>query len=284
MAKLGIKTNKLKEHIKKADKNREGGVFYKTERKIIEKLTPRIPSFLTPDRLTLISILSYIFAGVCFFLTTYSKWWLLGVVFFLFANWFGDSFDGQIARYRKIQRPRYGYFVDHMVDAFGPLFMLVGLGLSPLMHMPIALGCVICYLLLSVNTHLAVYTQGNYKIAYGGLGGTEGRIVVAGFSIITLFFTYPMNAVHFTGTILTVWDIVGIVCLFIFSYMLIVGVIGNLTYLNKIDKKNYKEISLQEYWDKSGFLNKLRNSDLGKALSGESLENSMKNNGNKLKK
>ncbi len=274
----------LKEKIHKSDIERSGGVFYPTEQKIIKKILPKVPRFLTPDRLTLISILAYILAGLCFYLTTFNKFWLIGVIFFLFLNWCGDSFDGAIARFRKIQRPRYGYYVDHILDAFGPVFLLVGLGLSPLMHISIALGLIICYLLLAVNTYLTAYTQGRYNIGYGGLGGTEGRMVIAAVCFVSLFLVYPINLFHLWGATFALWDIAGIICLVIFTYMLVGCVVQNLIYLNKIDKKMYKEISLQEAFEKSTTLNNFRKSEVGKILSGEHLENSLKNLQNGINK
>jgi archaetidylinositol phosphate synthase len=274
----------LKEKIKKSDKERSGGMFYLAEQKIIKKILPKIPRFLTPDRLTLISIIAYILAGLFFYLSTFNKFWLIGVIVSLALNWFGDSFDGAIARFRNIQRPRYGYYVDHILDAFGPVFFLVGLGLSPLMHMSIALGLAICYLVLAVSTYLTVYTQGKYSIGYSGLGGTEARIVISIFCFISLFFVYPMNLFHLWGTTFTVWDIAGVAALIVFSYMLVACVVNNLVYLNKIDKKTYKELSLQEAFEKSSVLNNFRKSDVGKILSGEHLEKSLKNLQNEINK
>ncbi|MEM2369152.1 MAG: CDP-alcohol phosphatidyltransferase family protein [Candidatus Pacearchaeota archaeon] len=253
------KIKRLKEKIKKADKKREGGIFYKTERKIIERWVSRLPGFLTPDRLTLISVVSAILVGISYYLTNFSKWWLIGSCIFLFLNWFGDSFDGEVARYRRIQRPRYGYYVDHFSDAFAVTAMLFGLGLSPLLKLPIALGLIIFYLLLLISTALAVYTQGKYKIAYCGFGGTEGRIILFGFSMVSLFLPkFPFYLFNIKTTQITLFDFAGIVCLFFLFYMLVVCVVENLKYLNKIDKKSYKEMSLKELLEKSAFLARLK--------------------------
>lgn len=254
-----IRTKKLKEKIKKTDRTREGGFFYKTERKIIEKWVGHLPAFLTPDRLTLISVISAFLICISYYLTNFSKWWLIGSCVFLFFNWFGDSFDGEVARYRKIERPRYGYYVDHFADSFVVTIILLGLGLSPLLHLSIALGLIIFYLLLSISTILAAYTQGKYKIAYLKIGGTEGRMILFAFNIISLCLPkFPFYVFNLKTTSMTIVDLAGAICLIIFFCMLVSCVIENLKYLNKIDRKTYKEMSLREYLEKSFFLDHFR--------------------------
>jgi hypothetical protein len=130
--------------------------------------------------------------------------------------------------------------------------------------------------LISISTYLAVYTQGRYKIGYGGVGGTEGRIIISLFAIVSLFFTYPMNLFHLFGTVFTAWDVAGFLVSLLLLFMFILGVVQNLNYLNKIDRKTYKEISLSEYWEKSIFLNRLRNSEFGKLMSGETMDAAIK--------
>jgi len=95
------------------------------------------------------------------------------------VNWFGDSLDGTIARYRGHQRPRYGYYVDHVVDAFGALFLLGGLGLSGYMSPLVAMGLLVAYFVLSIEVYLAAHVLGEFKITYFQMGPTELRIVLA---------------------------------------------------------------------------------------------------------
>ncbi|UCD20901.1 MAG: CDP-alcohol phosphatidyltransferase family protein [archaeon] len=268
---------KLKEKIKKADVSRSGGIFYRTERKIIENWVKKFPLFLTPDRLTAISIISAALIGLCFYLTNFSKIWLLFVCLFLFTNWIGDSFDGEVARYRKIQRPRYGYYIDHVLDAFVFVFMIVGLGLSPYLSMTLALALVICFLLLNVMTSIAAYTQASYRIGYGGLGGTEGRIVFFVFSLILFFFIPASGTIFFLGaTAFTFLDLIALICLGLFTYMIIIGFVVNIRHFNKVDKKTYKEMTIAEAFDKLEFIQNLRKSDVGKFLSGEYIEQEIK--------
>jgi phosphatidylglycerophosphate synthase len=104
---------------------------------------------------------------------------LLGGVVFLAFNWLGDSLDGTLARFRSQQRPRYGFYVDHVVDTFGALFILGGLALSGFMHPLIALGLLVAFLMFSCEVYLATYTIGNFKISYSKFSPTELRVLLA---------------------------------------------------------------------------------------------------------
>lgn len=102
--------------------------------------------------------------------------WLWFASLMLAVNWFGDSLDGTLARVRNKQRPRYGYYIDHLVDAFNTAAIGIGVGLSPLVNLEVALMLVIVYLTLSINVYLESSVFGVFKIAYGVLGPTEARI------------------------------------------------------------------------------------------------------------
>ncbi len=97
----------------------------------------------------------------------------------LALNWLGDSLDGTLARVRNKLRPRYGFYVDHVVDMLGALFLLGGLALSGFMSAPVAGGLVIAFLMLSINSYLATYTMGKFQISFGGFSPTELRILLA---------------------------------------------------------------------------------------------------------
>ncbi len=267
------KSDRLKEKIKKADKSRTGGFFYPTERKIIEKWVQKLPLFLTPDRLTFIAVFSSVLLGLSYFLSTYSKWWLILGCFMWIFQWFGDSFDGEVARYRDIQRPRYGYFLDHFFDCFCVFLIVLGFGLSPLLQLSIALIVGILFLFLSFTSTLAAFTQGRYKIGWGGVGGTEGRMLLFVYGIVLLIIPgFPHPLFKLFGVMFTLTDVFGTVLGLIMVYALIFSVVENLKYLNKIDKKKYKELTLKETFEKSVFLNKLRNSDMARLLNGEKID------------
>ena len=148
------------------------------EKKVLIALARRLPRWIGPDHLTALGVLSMAGAGLCYRLLVVSPLALLGVNFFLFLNWFGDSLDGTLARVRERQRPRYGFYVDHLVDAFGAIFLLGGLASSGLAAPFSALALLTAYLLLQIHIALKAHTTRVFQIAFGGVGGTEARILV----------------------------------------------------------------------------------------------------------
>jgi len=149
------------------------------ERKALKYLAARLPLWVNSDHLTLLGLLAMIAAGACY---AAARWWppvMLVVNLLLVVNWFGDSLDGTLARLRHRERPRYGFYVDHIVDALGILAILCGLGLSGYLSWPVALAFLVAYFLLSIDIYLATYTIGTFRMAYSKLGPTELRILLA---------------------------------------------------------------------------------------------------------
>jgi phosphatidylglycerophosphate synthase len=132
--------------------------------------------------------------------------WLLAVNLCLAVNWFGDSLDGTLARHRRRLRPRYGFYVDHMADAFGALCLLAGLGLSGYMSPAVAAALLIVYYLLSLHIYLATYTQGHFKISYGPIGGTELRLLLAAANLWVLF----RPQATFLGSPMKLFDVIAL--------------------------------------------------------------------------
>jgi len=149
-----------------------------SEKKILIALARRLPRFVGPDHLTALGAVSMAGAGLCYRLLVVSPLALLGVNLFLFLNWFGDSLDGTLARVRERQRPRYGFYVDHLVDALGAIFLLGGLAFSGLASPYAALALLVAYLLLQVHIALKAHTTRVFQIAFAGVGGTEARILL----------------------------------------------------------------------------------------------------------
>jgi phosphatidylglycerophosphate synthase len=139
----------------------------------------RMPHAIGPDHLTALALASQIFAGAAYALASLDGRFLWLVNGFLLLNWFGDSLDGALARIRNQQRPRYGFYVDHMADAFGALALMTGLGYSGYMHWPIAAGLLVCFYVLSIESYLATYTTGRFRLSHGMFGPTEIRILLA---------------------------------------------------------------------------------------------------------
>ena len=137
-----------------------------------------MPARVKPDHLTLLGFAAMLMAGATYAM---AKWWppaLLIVNFWLAINWFGDSLDGTLARARNKQRPRYGFYVDHIVDAFGALFLTAGLAVSGYIRLEIALAMLAVYFLLSIDVYLATYTRGAFRMSFYKFGPTELRLLI----------------------------------------------------------------------------------------------------------
>jgi phosphatidylglycerophosphate synthase len=149
------------------------------ERRVLIWLAERTPAWINSDHLTLLGFTAQIMAGVNYALARWDRLWLLGVIACLALNWLGDSLDGTLARVRQQQRPRYGFYVDHMIDSFGALALMAGLALSGYMHPYIALGLLLAFLLLSIQSYLATYTLGEFQLSFWKFGPTELRLLLA---------------------------------------------------------------------------------------------------------
>lgn len=251
-------TKKSKNKIKVA--KRFGGLTYELEKKILIKWAERLHPFFTPDRLTAIAFMAAFFTGLSYYLTNFSKWWLVGSSLFLILHWWADSLDGTVARVRKITRERYGYYIDHILDTVGIFLIVLGMGLSPSLNMVWALGLIISYYLVCINTYLAAYTQGKFKLAYGKLGPTEVRIIIVIANTILLCFKYPLNLFSIGKMVFSLFDVFAVLAILFLIYFFFEGMIENIIYLNKLDKKTYKEMTWQEALAKSQFIRSVQES------------------------
>jgi archaetidylinositol phosphate synthase len=155
------------------------GLTAQAEKRALRWLAPRTPPWVTSDHLTLLGLASMAACGALYAASGRHPWLLVLVNLGLALNWLGDSLDGTLARYRRCERPRFGFYVDHLVDAFGALLVLGGLALSGLMSPLVAAGFLVAYYLLAIETYLATYAIGRFKISWGPFGGTELRILLA---------------------------------------------------------------------------------------------------------
>lgn len=176
------------------------------ERPALHWLAAHQPSWMTPDILTGIGVLGAVIIFVSYALTKISPAFLWLASFGFVVNWFGDSLDGTLARYRKIERPQYGFFVDHTVDSFNEMLIVLGLGVSPYVRFDIAALALIGYLLMSVLVYIRTYVQGVFQISYGKLGPTEARVIVVIVNAAIYFFGNPTFALPL-GTF-SVFDLV----------------------------------------------------------------------------
>ena len=151
------------------------GLTGRVEKRALVWMAARVPAAVTPDHLTLLGLVATLACGVAYAFAGSQAWLLLVVNAGLVLNWLGDSLDGTLARHRRHERPRFGFYVDHLVDAFGALFLVGGLAVSGLMTPLVGAALLVAYFLLGIQTYLAAYTIGRFKISWGGLGGTELR-------------------------------------------------------------------------------------------------------------
>ncbi len=157
------------------------------ERPALAWLAAHMPAWITPDILTGIGTLGAAMIFVGYWLSSLNRLFLWLAVLGIVVNWFGDSLDGTLARFRKIERPRYGFFVDHTVDAFNECLIVIGLGLSPYVRFDIACLALIGYLLMSTLVYIRTYIDGVFKISYGRLGPTEVRVILSALTLLMFF-------------------------------------------------------------------------------------------------
>jgi phosphatidylglycerophosphate synthase len=175
------------------------------EKGVLVWVAERTPGRIGPDHLTVVGFVAQVAAGACYALASWNRYWLLGVIACLALNWLGDSLDGTLARVRQRLRPRYGFYVDHMVDSFGALALMGGLALSGYMHPWIAIGLLVAFLMLSIQSYLATYTLGEFRLSFWKFGPTELRILLA-VGNLALFWK---PRVHFLGGYYRLFDVGG---------------------------------------------------------------------------
>jgi archaetidylinositol phosphate synthase len=163
------------------------GLLGAIEKRALAWIANRLPLSINSDHLTALGLLGMIAAGACYAFSDRHPVMLLAVNLCLAINWFGDSLDGTVARVRNRQRPRYGFYVDHVVDIFGALALLGGMALSGRMSPIVAAGVLTAFLFLSIESYLATYTIGEFHLSFGGFGPTELRLLLA---IGNLFLMY----------------------------------------------------------------------------------------------
>jgi phosphatidylglycerophosphate synthase len=150
----------------------------KPERWALQGMAKRTPLWLNSNHFTALGVIGATACGTAYSLSSRSADWLWLASVALVLNWFGDSLDGTLARVRKAERPRYGYYIDHIVDAYATFAIGVGLGLSPFVRIEIALLLVLAYLTMSINVYLESAVFGVFKISYGKVGPTEARLLL----------------------------------------------------------------------------------------------------------
>jgi archaetidylinositol phosphate synthase len=146
------------------------------EARVMEWIARRLPARVLPDHLTLLGVLAALGIAAAYVLSNGDSVWLWAASGLLVVHWLGDSLDGTLARVRRIERPTYGYYLDHLVDAIATAVIGLGLGLSPHLLLASGLVLVVVYLVLSINTYLETQALGVFRLGYGRLGPTEARL------------------------------------------------------------------------------------------------------------
>ncbi len=155
-----------------------GALTASMEKRALQWMAARLPGWATSDQLTALGLAAQVLAGASYALARYDRRWLAAAILCIAVNWFGDSMDGTLARVRGRQRPRYGFYVDHMVDILGSAALMCGLGFSGLAHWQVAIAMLVAFLLLSGESYLATYTLGRFQMSQGAFGPTEIRLLL----------------------------------------------------------------------------------------------------------
>ena len=182
------------------------------ERRLLNWICQRLPLWWTPDRLTALGFFVAVLIAVGYAASNWGRDWLWLSVFGYCLNWFGDSLDGSVARYRKIERPNYGYFIDHSLDALANTIFIIGMGLSPYMRMDTALFGLAGYLLLSIHTFISAKVFGVMNLTYLGGGPTEVRMMLIVLTIF-MYLVGPEASIHWpvAGQLFSPFDIFAVV-------------------------------------------------------------------------
>lgn len=170
----------------------QGNLLARAERRLLNWLCARLPAWVMPDQLTTLGLIGAAMVLVGYAASHVDRQWLWLAIAGFFVHWFGDSLDGSLARFRQIERPKFGYFIDHSADGLGNLMIVGGLGLSPFVRLDVSLLALAGYFLLSIHAFLAVRVLGELRLSYAAAGPTELRLALIAMTL--LMFVYGREA------------------------------------------------------------------------------------------
>jgi phosphatidylglycerophosphate synthase len=202
------------------------------EKKLLVWLAARMPVWVNSDHLTFLGFAAQFMVGVSYALSGTDSRWLWAATLFLAVNWFGDSLDGTLARYRDQQRPRYGFYVDHIIDSFGAIFLCVGLGISGFMSPMVSMILLVAFLILSIETYLATYCIGQFNLGHFFLGPTEIRLILGLGNVALLYQPH----VHFFGVLYPLFDLGGVIASIGMGFMVVFSAIKHTTVLYREER------------------------------------------------
>src|SRR5258706_3504188 len=222
-----MRTNSFKDA-----KREQTSVLAPLERAALRGLARRMPAFINSDHLSLLGLVSMFLAGLGYALSRQNPMMLHLVNLFIFLNWFGDSLDGTLARYRDRQRPRYGFYVDHIIDTFGTMFLIFGLALSGYMTERVAAAVLVVFLMLAINSYLAAYALGIFKISQGLFGPTEIRLLLIIGNLALLHSAHT----RILGQRFLLFDVGGVISAVAMGAILIFSSIKNTQALYRLER------------------------------------------------
>jgi len=219
---------------RKSDERVNDILFGPLERPALRWLCERLPSWVNPDILTAVGLFGGVIIAAAYWLCHVDNNFLWLVDIGLAVNWFGDSLDGNLARYRNIERFRYGYFIDHTVDTLTQTIICVGLGLSPYISFNYALLALIGYLQLGILTYIDTAVTGIFKISYGKIGPTEIRIFIVLLNLV--FYVAPDPVLHLPCLQIALFDLLALLLAAAFFTLFIVSTLTRGAALNRLDR------------------------------------------------
>ena len=213
------------------------------ERPALNWLADHMPAWVMPDHLTALGLFASLIIFFAYSATTVDAGFLWLASFGFVLNWFGDSLDGTLARKRHIERPLYGFFIDHIIDALSTLLIFLGLGFSPLVRFEFALLALIGYLLLSIYTYLSTYTNHVFQISFSGLGPTEIRFIALVVNTVIFFAGNPHFKINFLGeSLFTIFDVTALIIALILFIMFLVSSFSTAAVLRKKDNAELAKV------------------------------------------
>lgn len=202
------------------------------EKRVLIWLASRTPRSANSDHLTILGFSSQCLAGVSYAVARLNPDALLLGIIFLALNWLGDSLDGTLARVRNRQRPRYGFYVDHITDTIAAFVLMGGMAVSGYVHPGIALGMLISFLMLSIESYLATYTIGRFQLSYWKFGPTEIRILLAIGNVVV--FYHPV--IRLGSRQFLLFNLCGVIAIAGMGLMLIVSSIRHTIQLYQAER------------------------------------------------
>ena len=182
-----------------------GALTASVEKRVLVWMAERAPGWVTSDGLTLLGLGAQVGAGLSYAMVRWDRRWLWGVMGCIVLNWVGDSLDGTVARVRGLQRPRYGFYVDHVLDVVGSIALMVGMGCSGVVHWAVAMAMLVGFLLLASESYLATYALGRFEMSQGWFGPTEIRLLMIAGNVALLRSFYS----HVLGHVVLLFDLGG---------------------------------------------------------------------------